>query len=124
MSNILLRVGAALALAALAGPSLAEETTVSRPIEAASLHEGPLDMVAYYTPLDGGGLEVTATFAPHVPSAFHPLRIVMALDDGDDVAFAMPGYMEALYSFRRHGASVTISVREVVTSTPSLVARR
>ena len=41
------------------------------------------------------------------------MRIVMALGDGDDVAFAMPTYPEALYRFVRAGASVTVSVRAV-----------
>ena len=124
MPHTHLRLGAILALAVLAGPGRAEETTVTRAIEAASLHEGPLDMVAYYRPVDGGSLEVTATFAPHDPSAFEPMRIVMVLRDGDDVAFAMPGYIEALYRFRRDGTAVTVSVREVPTPRPSLVARR
>ena len=124
MPHTHLRLGAILALAVLAGPGRAEEMTVTRAIEAASLHEGPLDMVAYYRPVDGGSLEVTATFAPHDPSAFEPMRIVMALGDGDDVAFAMPGYIEALYRFRRDGTAVTVSVREVPTPRPSLVARR
>jgi hypothetical protein len=124
MPHTLLRLGAILALAVLAGQGRAEETTVTRAIEAASLHEGPLDMVAYYRPVDGGSLEVTATFAPHDPSAFEPMRIVMALGDGDDVALAMPGYMEALYRFRRAGAAVTVSVREVPTPRPSLMAGR
>jgi hypothetical protein len=106
-----IRLGAALALAVLAGPGLAEEMTMIRAIEAASLHEGPLDMVAYYEPAASGAFEVTATFAPHEPSAYDPMRIVMLLGDGDDVAFAMPGYPEALYRFIRAGAAVTVSVR-------------
>jgi len=107
------RAAAAIAVALLAGPALAEEMTMHEPIEAASLHEGPLDMVAYYVPVSSGALEVTATFAPHEPSAFNPMRIVMALGDGDAVSFAMPGHLEALYSFVRAGTAVTVSVREV-----------
>ena len=85
--------------------------TMRAPIEAASLHDGPLDMVAYYVPAEGGTLEVTATFAEH--EATPPMRIVMALGDGDDVAFAMPGYPQALYRFTRAGEAVTVSVRAV-----------
>jgi hypothetical protein len=103
---------AAIAVALLAGPGLAEEMTMTRAIEAASLHEGPLDMVAYYRPVTGGALEVTATFAPR-DRARQPLRIVMALGDGDDVAFAMPGYPDARYRFVRSGPHVTASVRAV-----------
>jgi hypothetical protein len=95
--------------------------TMRQPIEAASLHEGPLDMVAYYLPHAGGALEVTATFAAHEPRPHPepapPMRIVMALGDGDDVAFAMPGYPGALYRFTRSGEAVTISVRPVDPTT-------
>ena len=104
---------AAIAVALLAGPSLAEEMTMTRAIEAASLHEGPLDMVAYYRPVTSGALEVTATFAPRARGGRGPLRIIMALGDGDDVAFAMPGYPEARYRFVRSGQEVTASVRAV-----------
>ena len=103
----------------LAGPALAEQTTVHRAIEAASLHEGPLDMVAYYVPAAGGALEVVATFAPREAPAARPMRIVMALGDGDDVAFAMPGYPEALYRFARAGEAVTVSVRQVRSTLPT-----
>ena len=104
---------AAVAACLLAGPGLAEEMTVTRAIEAASLHEGPLDMVAYYVPVAGGALELTATFASRDEQPASPIRIVMALGEGDDVAFAIPGYPQALYRFVRSGAAVTVSVRQV-----------
>jgi hypothetical protein len=97
----------------LPGPGLAEEATMRRAIEAASLHEGPLDMVAYYVTAPGGELEVTATFAPREAPGAAPMRIVMVLGDGDDVAFAMPGYPRALYRFVRAGGAVTVSVRQI-----------
>jgi hypothetical protein len=113
-----LPLGAAAAAAALcAGAASADTMTMRRPIEAASLHDGPLDMVAYYLPVEGGALEVTATFAENEPQPepepAPPMRIVMALAEGDDVAFAMPGYPQALYRFTRSGAAVTASVRMV-----------
>jgi hypothetical protein len=108
------RALAVVAAVLLAGPGLAEEATVTRAVEAASLHEGPLDMVAYYAETPGGALEVTATFAPRDAAAAAPMRIVMALGDGDDVAFAMPGFPRALYRFSRSGEAVTVSVGEVV----------
>jgi hypothetical protein len=126
MQRICVRLGAALAAAAvLAVPALADTMTMTRPIEAASLHDGPLDMVAYYVPVDGGALEVTATFAEHepqpVPEPAEPMRIVMALGDGDDVAFSMPGYPQALYRFLRAGDAVTVSVRKV---DPTIISPR
>jgi hypothetical protein len=111
-----IRVGLAamLAVAALAPPATAEEATVRRPIEAAILHEGTLDMVAYYLPVGEGKLEVTATFVPRAGrlSAL-PMRTVMVLAEGDDVSFAMPGHPLALYRFMRDGEAVTASVRQV-----------
>jgi hypothetical protein len=91
----------------LATPAFAEEATVGRAIEAGSLHGGRLDMVAYYVPVEGNRLEVTATFAPK--GGGDPLRVVMALADGDKVAFAMPGYQDSLYAFSRSGEKVTVS---------------
>jgi hypothetical protein len=107
-------VSAALATAALAVPAFAEQAVMTRPIEAASLHDGPLDMVAYYVPAEHGALEVTANFAPREPqpeTAYtEPMRIVMALNNGDDVSFAMPGYPQALYRFTRAAEGVAVSV--------------
>jgi hypothetical protein len=103
---------AALAASIFAAPALAEQMTMTRPIEAASLHDGPLDMVAYFVPAARETLEVTATFAPrhgHGRSD-EPMRIVMGLADGDHVAFGMPGYQEALYRFTRSGETVTVSM--------------
>ncbi|MER8826270.1 hypothetical protein NKH73_04925 [Mesorhizobium sp. M0938] len=91
----------------LATPAFAEEATIGRPIESGSLHEGHLDMVAYYVPVDRGLLEVTATFAPKIGG--DPLRVVMGLADGDSVAFSMPGHQGSLYAFSRSGEEVTVS---------------
>ena len=91
----------------LATPALAEEVTVARPIEGALLHQGRLDMAVYFVPVDGEILEVTATFAPK--GGGDAQRVVMALADGDSVAFAMPGYQDALYAFSRAGETVTVS---------------
>ena len=91
----------------LATPAFAEEATIGRPIEGGSLHEGHLDMVVYYVPVDGDLLEVTATFAPKTGG--DPQRVVMGLADGDSVAFSMPGRRGSLYAFSRSGEEVTVS---------------
>jgi hypothetical protein len=91
----------------LAAPASAEEATIGRPIEGGSLHEGHLDMVVYYVPVDGDRLEVTATFAPKTGG--DPQRVVMGLADGDSVAFSMPGHRGSLYAFSRSGEEVTVS---------------
>ena len=102
-------VAAALLGTAAFGTASAEEVTLSRPIQAGSLHQGPLDMVAYWVPAAEGALEVTATFRGRMPEE-QPLRIVMPLQDGDALSFGMPGYPRALYSFARVGESVSIGV--------------
>jgi hypothetical protein len=92
----------------LATPALSEEATIGRAIEVGSLHEGRLDMVAYYVPVDDDLFEVTATFAPK--GAGDPLRVVMGLADCDSVAFSIPGYEDARYAFSRSGEELTVSV--------------
>ena len=93
----------------LATPAFTEEATIGRPIEGGSLHEGRLDMVVYYIPVDGDLLEVTATFAPK--GGGDPRRVVMGLADRDSVAFSMPGYQDLLYAFSRSGEEVTVSTQ-------------
>ena len=87
----------------------AEEAVMSHPIQAGSLHEGPLDVVSYWVPLTDGAFEVTGTFLSRETGAA-PMRVVMALQDGDRTSFAMPGYMSALYSFERIQDEVKSSV--------------
>lgn len=104
----------AFALAGLLGatsiiPAQAEEVTISRALAAGSLHDGALDMVAYWTEVPDGALEVTATFRDRATDD-EPMRVVMPLQDGDAVAFGMPGYEVALYSFARSGQAISISV--------------
>ena len=85
---------------------------MSRPIQAASLHAGPLGMVSYWVPLEEGGYELSAALRERSPEA-QPMRIVVKLVDGDDIAFAMPGYQGSLYGFERHEGIVKTSVRLV-----------
>ncbi len=106
----------------LATPAFAEEVTIGRPIEGGSLHEGRLDMVVYYIPVDGDLLEVTATFAPK--GAGDPLRVVMGLADGDSVAFSMPGHQGSLYAFSRSGGEVTVSSKFDVHLRADALTRR
>ncbi len=115
------RVSAAiLAAALLAAPAAAEQVTLAAPIQAGSLHDGPLDMVLYYLPVAGGLLEVTGTYAPK--EGGEARRFVMGLSDGDAVSFAMPGYPQATYRFARAGATVTAAV--AVSGPPRLAEGR
>jgi hypothetical protein len=99
---------AVIAAALLSAPAMADETALSGPIQAGSLHDGPLDMVLYYVPVAGDLLEVTGTYAPK--DGGEARRFVMVLSEGDAVAFAMPGHRQARYRFARRGTTVTASV--------------
>jgi len=95
----------------IAVPALADEVGIDAPIKAGSLHEGRLDMVAYYED-DGDQLKLTATFLDK--DGGDPFRIVMGLADKDAVAFSMPGYPGWLYSFARDAGVVRISGKSVL----------
>ena len=110
---------AALLGAALIAPAHAEEVTISKAMAAGSLHEGPLDMVAYWLDGPDGALELTATFRDRATED-EPMRIVMPLQDGDALSFGMPGYRGTLYSFARTGREISMSVETV----PALIAAR
>ncbi len=100
---------AALLATVLAPPVRAEQVTISQALAAGSLHEGPLDMVAYWRDGPNGALELTATFRDRATDDA-PMRIVMPMQDGDAVAFGMPGHAGALYGFARTGREIRVSV--------------
>ena len=93
----------------LMAPAQAEEVTISQALAAGSLHEGALDMVAYWLDGPDGALELTATFRDRATDD-EPMRIVMPMQNGDALSFGMPGYPASLYSFARSGQEITISV--------------
>lgn len=103
------------AWAGLAMQVLAEEATLGGSVEAVGLHDGPLDMEASYAAERRGALPVTATFAARTASMMSaaPMRLEMALGDGDDVTVSVPGYPQVVYRFLRNGGDVTVSVRRV-----------
>jgi len=103
----------------LSAPAYAEEVTLSKAMGAGSLHEGPLDMVAYWVDGPEGSLELTATFRDR-ETEDEPMRVVMPLQDGDALSFGMPGYRGTLYSVARTGRTISMSVETV----PALVAAR
>ena len=112
----------AFAIAALLGATMmtsaqAEEVTISHALAAGSLHEGALDMVAYWLDGPDGALELTATFRDRATDD-EPMRIVMPMQDGDALSFGMPGYPSLLYTFARVQSGVTISV----VSKPDMIA--
>ena len=79
---------------------------MSAPIEAGSLDTGDIDLVAYYVPLADDGFEVTATWLGDEDA--EASRLVMRLDEGDDVAFSLPGHAGTLLTFSRDFDAVTV----------------
>jgi hypothetical protein len=88
-------------------PAFAGEARMSRPIEAGSLAEDGVSLVAYYVPLADDAYEVTATWLGADDAEAH--RLVMRLAEGEDVTFALPGHPGLLYTFAREFDAVRIS---------------
>jgi hypothetical protein len=90
-------------------PALSGEITLNQPAHGASLNEGLIDMAVYFTESPVGSYEVVATYvAKDAPEQAN--RIRMSLHDGDSTTFALPGYRQSLYSFRRLGSQIEVSV--------------
>jgi hypothetical protein len=106
MKTILLSAVASLAIAV---PAFAEVAVLSAPLQAASLHTGALDMMAYRTALPDGAHEVTAVFRGRGNE--EPQPVVMRLQDGDEVQFSMPGDLQTLYTFTGTADMVEVSAQ-------------
>jgi hypothetical protein len=95
------------ALSLVAGTAAADQIELTREMQAASLHEGAVDMVVYYLD-DGEQIDVFATYAPS-REPFEPARIRMSMADGDSVRFGVPGERQVIYSFARSGATLSVA---------------
>ena len=82
--------------------------TLAAPLAGATLEAGRVDMSVYYTASTDKAFEVVATYVSDTAPA-KPLQLTMALADGDNVHFGLPGHPETLFSFARHGNAVTVS---------------
>lgn len=82
--------------------------TLAAPMAGATLSTGPVDMSLYYIRGEGKALNVVATYVSDA-APDQPRQIVMSLGDGDSVSFSLPGHLDTLYSFARHGDAVTVS---------------
>ena len=103
---MLTRILAAI-LALGAGTATADQITLTKAMQAASLHEGGIDMVVYYLE-EADHYQVVATYAPK-SDTFEPARMRMGLTDGDAVRFGVPGEPQVIYSFARAGRTITVS---------------
>ena len=94
-------------LALTAGAASADQIELTKAMQAASLHEGGVDMVVYYLE-QPDHFEVVATYAPK-REPYEPARLRMGLVDGDDVSFGLPGEPQVIYGFARMGDTVTVT---------------
>jgi hypothetical protein len=104
-------VAAGLLLAAIP-TAKAEEVTLARPMDGATLTSDGIAMSLYYVGIDDGGFELVATYIGESERE-HPSRIVMRLADGDATAFGLPGYPGMLFEFARTGNVVVIRSKAV-----------
>ena len=88
-------------------PATAGEIRTATPLEATSLATDNLHVVAYFVPAAGDFYEVTATWVDAEGSA--PQRLVLSLDDGERVSFALPGHEETLFTFAREIDALAVS---------------
>lgn len=98
----------ATALVLGAGTAAADQITLTKAMQAASLHEGGVDMVVYFLE-ETDHFQVVATYAPNKQEPFEPARMRMGLTDGDSVRFGLPGEPQVIYSFARTGDVVTVA---------------
>ena len=99
---------ATLFASAISAPAAATETiTLDAPLAGASLSSEEIDMSVYFTEAEGGAFEVVVTYLD--AGQDQPQRIVMALSDGDNLRFGLPGHAGTLYQFARNGDAVTVS---------------
>lgn len=106
----------AAALLAAALPATAamnnSSATLTRPLDGATISAGVIDMSVYYTRINDKTFELVATYiTDEAPD--RPLQMFMALSDGDNVHFGLPGHPETLFGFARTGNTVTVSSQPV-----------
>lgn len=88
----------------------ADTINLTAPLQAASLHDGDVDMVVYYLE-HKDHFEVVATYLDQA-TIDQPSRLRMGLGDGDATTFSLPGLTHVSYSFERSGNSVSVTATD------------
>lgn len=101
-------LAAAVAASAFALPAVADEVRLTASIEAGTIAEEGIDLVAYYTRAEDGAYVVTATWVSD-GDATAPRRLVMQLQPGEGTTFSLPGHEETSFSFGRTGDVISIT---------------
>ena len=79
--------------------------TLDQPSQSANIQHDGVALAMRYQFIEGQ-MEVTATFQ----DGGKPHRVVMRMDDGESLTFALPGQGGSLYSFARRGDALTARV--------------
>ena len=101
------------AAALLATPMIGAQTgsvTLDAPGQVVSLNEGGIEVALLYEIAKDDEMQITATFQKSGAGAA-AREVVMWMDDGDSVSFALPGHLGSLYSLSRHGDALTTRVK-------------
>lgn len=98
----------------LAGAAQAEEISIAQPLTAGSLHEAGVTMTVYYDDATETAADVVATYVENGRGTA-PARLYMTLETGDQVAFALPGKPQTLYSFAMTDEGLTVATASVAT---------
>lgn len=106
----MLRFASLAAVAALTSTLWSNEpgtqlVTIDQPSQSANIQHDGVGLAMRYRFVEGQ-MEVTATFH----GAGKPHEVVMRMDDGQSLSFALPGHQRSLYSFARRGDALTARV--------------
>ena len=86
-----------------------DTATLSTAAAGQTLRVGSVDMSVYWTQV-GTAHEVVAYYQPKAaPGA--PLRLIMALEDGDATTFKLPGQADVSYTFARSGDVTSVTAQ-------------
>lgn len=108
MSRRALLAAAASAASVFVLPAVAGEIRLTAPIEAGTIAEQGIDLVAYYIRAEDGAYVVTATWVSD-GDATAPRRLAMRLQPGEGTTFSLPGHAATSFSFSRTGDAVSIT---------------
>ncbi|MBW4985676.1 hypothetical protein KZZ07_24340 [Mameliella sp. CS4] len=99
-----LLTAAAFALTSTA--ALAGTVTLDAPAAGATLHEAGIDMSLYWTEAEAG-YELVATYVTE--DTAEPARLVMLLQEGDNVTFGLPDARDVTFKFIRTNDVVVVA---------------
>lgn len=110
----MLRLAAAFLVALLVGQVMqtgpqGRSITLAHPGGVADLHQDGTALAMRYQMTGQGQMQVTARFQPQDAGA-EAREVVLYMDDGESITFALPGPSGPVYRFSRRGAALTASV--------------